>query len=84
MLIGIVKKNGIMMVDFAVEQRRAGKTPIEAVHEASVERFRPIIMTTLAALMGGVAANQKTGINNGAFQPSLNEWLFGLFVNLID
>ena len=84
MLIGIVKKNGIMMVDFAVEQRRAGKTPIEAVHEASVERFRPIIMTTLAALMGGVAANQKTGINNGAFKPSLNEWLFGLFVNLID
>ncbi len=54
MLIGIVKKNGIMMVDFAVEQRRAGKTPIEAVHEASVERLRPIIMTTLAALMGAI------------------------------
>jgi hydrophobic/amphiphilic exporter-1 (mainly G- bacteria), HAE1 family len=54
MLIGIVKKNGIMMVDFAVEQRRAGKTPVEAVHEASVERFRPIIMTTLAALMGAI------------------------------
>ncbi|MBV8482799.1 MAG: efflux RND transporter permease subunit [Verrucomicrobia bacterium] len=54
MLIGIVKKNGIMMVDFAVEQLRAGKTPVEAVHEASVERFRPIIMTTLAALMGAI------------------------------
>ncbi|MFY9989131.1 MAG: efflux RND transporter permease subunit [Chthoniobacterales bacterium] len=54
MLIGIVKKNGIMMVDFAVEQRKAGKTPVEAVHEASVERFRPIIMTTLAALMGAI------------------------------
>jgi hydrophobic/amphiphilic exporter-1 (mainly G- bacteria), HAE1 family len=54
MLIGIVKKNGIMMVDFAVEQRRAGKTPVEAAHEASVERFRPIIMTTLAALMGAI------------------------------
>ncbi|MBV8350694.1 MAG: efflux RND transporter permease subunit, partial [Verrucomicrobia bacterium] len=54
MLIGIVKKNGIMMVDFAVEQRRAGKTPVEAVHEASIERFRPIIMTTLAALMGAI------------------------------
>src|SRR6201987_5541767 len=54
MLIGIVKKNGIMMVDFAVEQRRAGKSPVEAVHEASVERFRPIIMTTLAALMGAI------------------------------
>ena len=54
MLIGIVKKNGIMMVDFAVEQRRAGKTAVEAVHEASIERFRPIIMTTLAALMGAL------------------------------
>src|SRR5246127_1633115 len=54
MLIGIVKKNGIMMVDFAVAQRRAGKTPVEAVHEASVSRFRPIIMTTLAALMGAI------------------------------
>jgi hydrophobic/amphiphilic exporter-1 (mainly G- bacteria), HAE1 family len=54
MLIGIVKKNGIMMVDFAVEQRRAGKTPVEAVHEASIERFRPIIMTSLAALMGAI------------------------------
>ena len=42
------------MVDFAVEQRKAGKTPVEAVHEASVERFRPIIMTTLAALMGAI------------------------------
>ena len=54
MLIGIVKKNGIMMVEIAVEQRRAGKTAVEAVHEASVERFRPIIMTTLAALMGAI------------------------------
>jgi len=53
MLVGIVKKNGIMMVDFAVEtQRQHGKTPIEAIHEACLVRFRPIMMTTMAALVG--------------------------------
>jgi HAE1 family hydrophobic/amphiphilic exporter-1 len=53
MLVGIVKKNGIMMVDFAVEaQREHGKTPREAIHEACLVRFRPIMMTTMAALVG--------------------------------
>src|SRR5207302_6183619 len=53
MLVGLVKKNGIMMVDFAVgAQRDAGKTPIEAIHEACLVRFRPIMMTTMAALVG--------------------------------
>jgi HAE1 family hydrophobic/amphiphilic exporter-1 len=52
MLVGLVKKNGIMMVDFAIEAQRAGKTPREAIHEASLVRFRPIMMTTMAALMG--------------------------------
>ncbi len=52
MLVGIVKKNGIMMVDFAIEAQRAGKSPVEAIHEASLVRFRPIMMTTMAALMG--------------------------------
>jgi HAE1 family hydrophobic/amphiphilic exporter-1 len=53
MLVGIVKKNGIMMVDFAVEaQRQHGKTPREAIHEACLVRFRPIMMTTMAALVG--------------------------------
>jgi HAE1 family hydrophobic/amphiphilic exporter-1 len=53
MLIGLVKKNGIMMVDFAVEaQRREGKSPLEAIHEACLVRFRPIMMTTMAALVG--------------------------------
>ena len=53
MLVGLVKKNGIMMVDFAVEtQRRHGKTPTEAIHEACLVRFRPIMMTTMAALVG--------------------------------
>ena len=53
MLVGIVKKNGIMMVDFAVEaQRQHGKTPREAIHEACLVRFRPIMMTTMSALVG--------------------------------
>ena len=65
MLIGIVKKNGIMMVDFAVERRRAGKTPVEAVHEPASERFRPIIMTTLAALMGAIPIAIGFGADGG-------------------
>jgi HAE1 family hydrophobic/amphiphilic exporter-1 len=52
MLVGLVKKNGIMMVDFAVEAQRDGKSPREAIHEACLVRFRPIMMTTMAALVG--------------------------------
>ena len=52
MLVGLVKKNGIMMVDFAVEAQKAGKTPLAAIHEACLVRFRPIMMTTMAALVG--------------------------------
>ena len=52
LLVGLVKKNGIMMVDFAVEGRRAGKSAEDAIYEACVVRFRPIMMTTMAALMG--------------------------------
>ncbi|MBE6414297.1 MAG: efflux RND transporter permease subunit [Verrucomicrobiaceae bacterium] len=52
MLMGIVKKNGIMMIDFAIMREQSGMKPIDAVHEACLERFRPIIMTTFAALMG--------------------------------
>ena len=53
LLVGLVKKNGIMMVDFAIEAQRDRKlTPTEAIYEASVVRFRPIMMTTMAALMG--------------------------------
>jgi HAE1 family hydrophobic/amphiphilic exporter-1 len=55
MLIGLVKKNGIIMIDFALEvQRKEGKTPAEAIHEACMVRFRPIMMTTMAALMAGL------------------------------
>jgi HAE1 family hydrophobic/amphiphilic exporter-1 len=52
MLVGLVKKNGIMMVDFASDAQRHGKTPAEAIHEACLVRFRPIMMTTMAALVG--------------------------------
>ncbi len=55
MLIGIVKKNAIMMIDFAVEaQRNEGKKPMDAIYEGALVRFRPIMMTTMAALMGAV------------------------------
>ncbi len=54
MLMGIVKKNGIMMIDFAIMRESSGMSPSDAVHEACMERFRPIIMTTFAALMGMV------------------------------
>jgi HAE1 family hydrophobic/amphiphilic exporter-1 len=53
MLLGIVKKNAIMMIDFALEaQRKEGKSPIAAIYEGAITRFRPIMMTTMAALMG--------------------------------
>ena len=55
LLIGIVKKNGIMMVDFALEaEREHGKNATDAIYEASLLRFRPIMMTTMAALLGGL------------------------------
>ena len=56
MLIGIVKKNAIMMIDFALEaERREGKSPAESIYEGALVRFRPIMMTTMAALMGTLA-----------------------------
>jgi len=54
-LIGIVKKNGIMMVDFALDAERIeGKSPQEAIYQACLLRFRPIMMTTMAALLGAL------------------------------
>ena len=62
LLIGIVKKNGIMLVDFAiVAERTRGLTPLQAAREAAVERFRPILMTTLAALFGALPLAIATG-----------------------
>ena len=55
MLIGIVKKNAIMQIDFALEaERKEGKSPKEAIYEGCLIRFRPIMMTTMAALLGGL------------------------------
>jgi multidrug efflux pump subunit AcrB len=54
LLIGIVKKNAIMMIDFALELEREGREPVEAIYQACRLRFRPILMTTMAALLGGV------------------------------
>ncbi len=65
LLIGIVKKNAIMMIDFALEAERGeGKAPADAIFEACILRFRPIIMTTMAALLGGLPLALGTG--NGA------------------
>ena len=55
LLIGLVKKNAIMMIDFALEaERKEGKSPLDAIYEACMLRFRPIMMTTMAALLGGL------------------------------
>ena len=65
MLVGIVKKNAIMMIDFALEtQRREGKAPLEAIFQGCIVRFRPIMMTTMAALMGTLPI--AIGIGAGA------------------
>ncbi|KCB39262.1 RND transporter, Hydrophobe/Amphiphile Efflux-1 (HAE1)/Heavy Metal Efflux (HME) family, permease protein, partial [Bordetella hinzii CA90 BAL1384] len=62
LLIGIVKKNAIMMVDFALEaERRQGLTPREAIYQACLTRFRPIMMTTLAAIFGALPLVLATG-----------------------
>jgi multidrug efflux pump subunit AcrB len=66
LLMGIVKKNGIMIVDFALRRIDEGYDFRLAIHEASVERFRPIIMTTLAALLGAV----PLALGYGAAKPS--------------
>jgi multidrug efflux pump len=54
LLIGIVKKNAIMMIDFAIEAERDGHAPQQAIHQAAMLRFRPILMTTLAALFAAI------------------------------
>jgi multidrug efflux pump len=70
LLIGIVKKNGIMMVDFALEaERHHGKNSTEAIYEACLLRFRPIMMTTMAALLGGLPLAFGTGIGSELRRP---------------
>jgi HAE1 family hydrophobic/amphiphilic exporter-1 len=70
MLVGIVKKNAIMMIDFAIEaQRNEGKSPEEAIYQAGLVRFRPIMMTTMAALMGSLPIAIGFGAGGGARMP---------------
>jgi multidrug efflux pump len=70
LLIGIVKKNAIMMIDFAIDaERNEGKSPQEAIHQAALLRFRPILMTTLAALFGALPLMLATGSGAELRQP---------------
>ncbi len=70
MLIGIVKKNAIMQIDFALEaERKEGKSPAEAIYEGCLIRFRPIMMTTLAALLGGVPIAMGWGAGGESRKP---------------
>ena len=69
MLIGIVKKNAIMMIDFAVEKQRAGETPHEAIFDACLVRFRPIMMTSFAALFGTLPIALGVGAGADARRP---------------
>jgi multidrug efflux pump len=70
LLIGLVKKNAIMMIDFALDaERREGKSSLDAIHEACLLRFRPIIMTTMAALLGGLPLALGTGTGSELRRP---------------
>jgi multidrug efflux pump subunit AcrB len=69
LLIGIVKKNGIMLVDFAITREREGHTPEAAIREACLLRFRPIMMTTMATLLSGLPLMLGTGSGSELRQP---------------
>ncbi len=89
MLVGIVKKNAIMMIDFALEtQRRDGKSPMDAIYEGCVVRFRPIMMTSMAALMGtlpiaigiGAGAESRRGLGLAVVGGLLVSQLLTLYI----
>ena len=82
LLIGIVKKNGIMMVDFALERQRGqGLSSEDAIHEGCLLRFRPILMTTLCALLAGVPLMLGTGTGSEIRQPLGYAIVGGLLVS---
>jgi HAE1 family hydrophobic/amphiphilic exporter-1 len=84
LLIGIVKKNGIMMVDFAiVGQRERGLNAVEAIREACLLRFRPIMMTTMAALLAGIPLMLGHGTGSELRQPLGYAMVGGLIVSQI-
>jgi multidrug efflux pump len=82
LLIGIVKKNAIMMIDFALEaERNEGKTPEEAIHQAALLRFRPILMTTVAALFGALPLMLGSGMGSELRHPLGISIVGGLLVS---
>lgn len=82
LLIGIVKKNAIMMIDFAVDAERSqGKRPAEAIHQACLLRFRPILMTTMAALLGALPLALGTGTGSELRRPLGITIIGGLIVS---
>jgi multidrug efflux pump len=84
LLIGIVKKNAIMMIDFALEaQREDGKPPREAIYQACLLRFRPIMMTTMAALLGGLPLALGTGVGSELRRPLGIAIVGGLLVSQV-
>jgi len=84
LLIGIVKKNGIMMVDFAISaQRQLGMTPLAAIRQACLLRFRPIMMTTMAAILGGLPLMLGSGTGSELRQPLGIAMVGGLVVSQV-
>jgi multidrug efflux pump len=82
LLIGIVKKNGIMMVDFALDgERKHGKNATDAIYEACLLRFRPILMTTMAALLAGLPLALGTGFGSELRRPLGIAMVGGLLVS---
>ncbi len=84
LLIGIVEKNGIMMVDFALDaERKEGKSPREAIYQASLLRFRPILMTTLAALLGALPLALGRGVGSELRNPLGVSIVGGLIISQV-
>jgi hydrophobe/amphiphile efflux-1 (HAE1) family protein len=81
LLIGIVKKNGIMLVDFAITREREGHSPLDAIREACLLRFRPIMMTTMAALLAGLPLMLENGSGSELRQPLGYAMVGGLIVS---
>ncbi len=84
LLIGIVKKNGIMMVDFAISaERNQGETPLNAIRQACLLRFRPILMTTMAALLGGLPLMLGSGAGSELRKPLGYAMVGGLLLSQV-
>ena len=82
LLIGIVKKNGIMMIDFALDaERKEGMAPVDAIYQACLLRFRPIMMTTMAALLGAVPLALGTGTGSELRRPLGITMIGGLIIS---